>query len=168
MTIRLFGRDYFALIKDKSFGPLKTQWIQIMGVDLPNDRQYVIDELKRVKKELSSKKTNIMLQLGITNEMISFENVMHRSEEFTDDMKHMRLNLQKFLCKHYKFMVAFRENMPMSDILIDLSKSDEQLLEEMSGGSRQRIKKAIGKQIEFGMAAPDQYELFYAKWKETS
>jgi hypothetical protein len=139
-----------------------------MGVQLPNDRQYVIDEIKRIKKELSSKKTNIMLQLGIVNEMISFENVSHRSEEFTEDMKHMRLNLQKFLCKNYALKVAFRENMPMSDIIIDVSKPDEQLLQEMNSGSRQRIKKAVGKQIEFGMAAPDQYELFYAKWKETS
>ena len=168
MTVNIFGKDYFAIIKPKKIGPIKAQWIQIMGVELPTDREYVIAEIKRVKKELSKKQTNILLQLGIVNEMISFENVSHRSDDFQLDMKHMRLNLQNFLQKHYKFKVAFRENMPMSDIIIDVSKPDDQLLQEMNSGSRQRIKKAIGKEIEFGMAAPDQYDLFYQKWKETS
>ena len=57
-----------------------------MGVELPNDKEYVQRELLRVKKELSTKRTNIMLQLGIINEMISFENVSHRSESFQGDM----------------------------------------------------------------------------------
>lgn len=168
MTIRLFGKEYFALIKDKKFWPIKSQWIQVMGVELPSDKDYVKQELLRVKKELSKKNTNIMLQLGIINEMISFENVSHRSESFSDDMKHMRINLQKFICKHYKLKVAFRENMPNSNIIIDLSKPDETLLMEMNASARQRIRKAFGKKIEFGMAPPDQYKSFYDKWLETS
>lgn len=168
MTITIFGKEYFALIKDKKFWPIKSQWIQIMGVELPSDKEYVKQELLRVKKELSTKRTNIMLQLGIINEMISFENVSHRSESFQDDMKHMRLNLQKFICKNYKLKVAFRENMPMSDIIIDLSKTDEQLLKEMNSWAQSRIKKALKKEIEFGMAGPDQYKLFYDKRVETS
>lgn len=83
-------------------------------------------------------------------------------------MGQMRLNLQDFLCTTYGLKVAFRENMPNSDIIIDLSKTDEQLLNEMNSGSRQRIRKAMSKQIEFGMASPDQYPLFYKKRVETS
>jgi lipid II:glycine glycyltransferase (peptidoglycan interpeptide bridge formation enzyme) len=109
-----------------------------------------------------------MLQLGVINEMISFENVSHRSETFASDMRQMRLNVQKFMRKHYGLKVAFRENMPSSDIIIDISKTDEQLLNEMNSGSKSRIKKALGKEIEFGMAAPDQYTLFYDKRVETS
>ena len=168
MTINIFGKDHFALIKPKSFWPIKAQWIQIMWVQLPNDKDYVKQELLRVKKELSKTGNNIMLQLGIVNEMISFENVSHRSESFQDDMKHMRLNLQKFICKHYGLKVAFRENMPSSDIILDISKTDEQLLNEMNSGSKSRIKKALKQEIEFGMAWPDQYKLFYDKRVETS
>ncbi len=109
-----------------------------------------------------------MLQLGIINEMIRFENVSHRSEGFADDMKQMRLNVQKFMRTYYWLKVAFRENMPMSDIIIDLSKSDELLLKEMNSWAQSRIKKALKKEIEFGMAAPDQYPLFYEKRVETS
>lgn len=167
MTINLFGKEYFALIKDKKIWPIRSQWVQILWVELPSNKDYVKQELQRVQKELR-RSGNIMLQLGIVNEMISFENVSHRSESFQDDMKHMRTNLQKFICQHYKLKVAFRENMPMSDIIIDLSKSDQQLLEEMNSGAKSRIKKALKKEIEFGMAAPDQYTLFYEKRVETS
>ena len=106
--------------------------------------------------------------MGIINEIISFENVSHRSNEFKEDMKQMRLNLQKFLCTQYGVKVAFRENMPNSDIIIDISKTDEQLLADMNSGSRQRIKKALKKEIGFSMASPDEYELFYQKRVETS
>lgn len=83
-------------------------------------------------------------------------------------MRQMRINLQEYLCTHYGLQVAFRENMPNSDIIIDVSKTDEQLIDEMNSGSRQRIRKAMSKQIEFGMASPDQYPLFYKKRVETS
>jgi hypothetical protein len=62
-TVRLFGKDYFAIRKPKKFGPIKADRIQIMGVELPTDRDYVLGELKRVKKELSKQGRHIMLQL---------------------------------------------------------------------------------------------------------
>lgn len=165
-TVTLFGKQYFGTIKTKRFGPFKLQRYQIMGVELPSDQAYVQTELAQLKKNFKGK--GIFFQLGLVNEIISFENVSHRSEEFTQDMAQMRINLQDFLCTTYGFTVAFRENMPNSDIIIDLSKTDEQLLNEMNSGSRQRIRKAMSKQIEFGMASPDQYPLFYKKWVETS
>jgi uncharacterized protein YcgL (UPF0745 family) len=62
-TVKLFGKDYFAIRKTKNFGPIKADRIQIMGVELPTDREYVTTELKRVKKELSKQGRHIMLQL---------------------------------------------------------------------------------------------------------
>lgn len=165
-TITLFGKEYFGTIKTKKFGPIRLQRYQVMGVELPNDQEYVRQELAQLKKNFKGK--GMFFQLGCINEIISFENVSHRSEEFTQDMGQMRLNLQDFLCTTYGLKVAFRENMPNSDIIIDLSKTDEQLLNEMNSGSRQRIRKAMSKQIEFGMASPDQYPLFYKKRVETS
>jgi len=165
-TVKLFGKEYFWSIKEKKIWPLITRRYQIMGVELPNDPEYVKKELAHLTQ--SFKKKWIFFQLGIVNEIISFENVSHRSEEFKDDMKYMREHLQKFLCKQYNLRVAFRENMPNSDIIIDVSKTDQQLLEEMNSGSKQRIKKALKKEIGFSMATPDEYELFYKKRVETS
>jgi lipid II:glycine glycyltransferase (peptidoglycan interpeptide bridge formation enzyme) len=52
--------------------------------------------------------------------------------------------------------------------LIDLNKTDDELIQEMNSGCKDRIKKAVKKWIEFGIASPDQYKLFYDKWVETS
>jgi lipid II:glycine glycyltransferase (peptidoglycan interpeptide bridge formation enzyme) len=42
------------------------------------------------------------------------------------------------------------------------------LMKEMNSGCKERIKKAIKKWIEFGIATPDQYDIFYDKWIEVS
>jgi len=167
-TVDLFGKEYFGTIKTKKIWPIKTQRYQVMWVVLPDDKEFVCKEIKKLKHKFSDKKTNIFFQLWLINEIISFENVSHRSESFKDDMKQMRLNIRHYLCHTYHLKNSFRENMPQSNILIDLSKTDEQLMDEMNSGCKDRIKKAIKKWIEFGMATPDQYKLFYDKWIETS
>jgi hypothetical protein len=39
--------------------------------------------------------------------------------------------------------------MPQSDIIYDVTQSDEQLMKEMNSGCKERVKKAIKNQIEF-------------------
>ena len=80
----------------------------------------------------------------------------------------MRLKLQEILCADYGFKIAFRENMPNSDITADVSKTDEQLFAEMNSGAKSRIKKAMKSNIAFTVATPDQYKSFYDKRLETS
>jgi len=58
--------------------------------------------------------------------------------------------------------------MPQANIVYDITKSDEDLIKEMNSGCKERVKKAIKKGIEFGVASPDQYDLFYQKWVELS
>lgn len=135
-----------------------------MGVELPDDSVYVMEEIQRLKKELGVDWKNIFLQLGVVNEMVSFENVSHRSQTFKDDMKQMRLNIRKYLCDLYDLKVSFRENMPQSNIVYDITKSDEQLMKEMNSGCKERVKKAIKNNIIFSVATPDQYEDFFHQW----
>ena len=124
---------------------MKAQRYQIMGVELPDDLTYVREELARLKAIYSKKSGNILFQLGLLNEIISFENVGHRTPEFIQDMKQMRMNIRKFICDSYKLNVAFRENMPQANIVYDTTKSDEQLMAEMNSGCKERVKKAIKK-----------------------
>ncbi|MFA5747969.1 MAG: peptidoglycan bridge formation glycyltransferase FemA/FemB family protein [Candidatus Absconditabacterales bacterium] len=166
--INLFGKDYFGIVKPKKIGPFTLNRYQVMGVEIPKDQFYVRKEIKRIKKEFGTSKLNVFFQLGLVNEMISFDNVSHRSDSFKDDMKQMRLNLREYICKNFNLENSFRENMPQSDILIDLNKTDDELIQEMNSGCKDRIKKAVKKGIEFGIASPDQYKLFYDKWVETS
>jgi lipid II:glycine glycyltransferase (peptidoglycan interpeptide bridge formation enzyme) len=103
------------------------------------------------------------IQLGIINEITSFENMSHRSGEFNDDVKKQRLTIQKQLFDDYGLQVAFRENMPQSNIIYDVSKTDEELIAEMNSGCKERIKKAMKKNISFRIARPDEYDVFYQK-----
>lgn len=47
----------------------------------------------------------------------------------------------------YGLQLSWRENMPQSNIVYDVQKTDQQLLSEMNSGCRDRIKKAIKKDL---------------------
>lgn len=60
-----------------------------MGVELPNDQEYVQQEVANLKKKFRGK--GIFFQLGITNKIVHFENSMKRCAEFDQDMHDFRL-----------------------------------------------------------------------------
>ncbi|MCF7834927.1 peptidoglycan bridge formation glycyltransferase FemA/FemB family protein [Candidatus Gracilibacteria bacterium] len=166
-VIKLFEKEYFGLIKTKRIGPFKLNWYQIMGVELPDNEEFVLHELDKIRKKYSKNKRNILFQLGFINEIIRFENVGRRSDDFKSDMRSIRLNIRELINTKFNLNVSFRENMPQSNIVYDVTKKDEQLLAEMNSGCKERVKKAIKKGIYFGIASPDWYDIFYNKWLET-
>lgn len=58
--------------------------------------------------------------------------------------------------------------MPLATVVIDTSKDDEVLLQEMNSGAKNHVRKAINKQIEFHIADPKDYENFYEQWHKVS
>lgn len=58
--------------------------------------------------------------------------------------------------------------MPLATVVIDTSKDDEVLLQEMNSGAKNHVRKAINKQIEFHIADPKEYENFYEQWHKVS
>ncbi len=139
-----------------------------MWVVLPTDKEYVRSELQKLQEKYKKEKWVIFVQLCLLNEIIRFENVWVRSDSFLNDMKEMRLQVRQQMKDLYWLETAFRENMPQANIVYDITKSDEDLIKEMNSGCKERVKKAIKKGIEFGVASPDQYDLFYQKWVELS
>lgn len=166
VTVKLFGKEYFGSIKEKKIWPFTTRRYQIMGVELPDDKEYVQKELSALKKKFSKK--CFFFQLGIINEMISFENSMQRCEGFKEDMKEVRLGLQKCLYSDYGLRTAFRENMPTAWIVYDTTKSDEELLKDMNESCRKRTKKAISWGMEYRILDKESHEEFFAKRQKTA
>lgn len=166
--VDLFGKKYFWLVHEKNIWPIKLKWLQIMWVELPSDKKYVKAELQRLKEKYINEKWLIFIQLCFLNEIIRFENCGQRDEKFVDDMRTMRLNLRQEITNDFGLEVAFRENMPQANIIYDITKSDEELMKDMNSGCKERIKKAIKKWVDFGIATPDQYDLFYEKRIEVS
>jgi len=165
-TVELFGKEYFWSIKEKKIWPFTTQRYQIMGVELPDDTVYVQKELAKLRKKFRGKW--IFFQLGIINEIVSFENSMKRCQEFDEDMKYFRLWLQDILYKNYSIIPAFRENMTTAAIIYDVTKSDEELLKDMNESCRKRVKKAISWGMEYRIIDKDQYAEFFVKWQKTA
>lgn len=166
--VDLFGKKYFWLVHEKKFWLIQLKRLQIMWVELPNDKKYVKSELERLKKKYEKEKWIMFIQLCFINEIIRFENCGQRTENFVNDMRTMRLNLRQEITNDFWLQVAFRENMPQANIIYDITKSDEELMKEMNSWCKERVKKAIKKWVDFGIATPDQYDLFYEKWKEVS
>ncbi len=159
--IKLFGKLHKGIIKEMKLGPLKFKWFQVLGVVLPDDIEYVKKEVARIQKEYGDKFGCIMFQRWIINPMVQFENVSHRSKQFKEDMRNMRLNLRRWLTTATKMKLSIRENMPQANIVYEISKSDEQLLNEMNSGCKERVKKSIKKWATFRVASVDEYDQYY-------
>lgn len=166
--IKLFGEEYFWLIKQKKVWPLSLQRYQIMGVEFPSDHDYIRSELSRIKKQYGKKRGNISFQFWLINEIISFENCWMRESDFIGDIRQMRLNIRDKITMEYDLTLAFRENMPQSNIIYFIDKSDEELMEEMNSGAKQKVKHGFKKNVDFQIASPDQYEEFYQKWSKVA
>lgn len=165
-TVEIFGKEYFGTIKEKKIWPFTTRRYQVMGVELPSDKEYVTKELTKLREKF--KRKWIFFQLGIINEIITFQNSANKCEEFREDIKEIRLGLQKYLHSNYDIKTAFRENMPTAAIIYDTTKYDEELLKDMNESCRKRIKKAIAGWMEYRSIEKKEYELFFAKRKKTA
>lgn len=165
-TVELFGKEYFGTIKEKKIWPFTTRRYQIMGIQLPEDKEYVKKELANLRKKF--RKKWFFFQLGIINEIISFENSAQKSDEFKKDMNEFRIWLQKILQLEYKVSPAFRENMPTAGITYATDKSDEELFKDMNESCRKRTKKAISGWMQYRIVDKDQYEIFFAKRQKTA
>lgn len=163
-TIRLFDTDYVATVKEKKLWPLSIRWIQVLWIEFPNNQEYIKQEIATLKRSLSKQFGTVFLQLGIINELIQFDNYQKQDEWFAQQIKKQRLTIQQRLASDYGLVPSRRENMPLSNIVYAVQKSDDQLLSEMNKWCRERVKKGIKKDIGFRLAREDEYEFFYNKW----
>ena len=137
-----------------------------MGIELPDDKEYVQKELAKLRKNFRGK--CFFFQWGIINDIITFENSRHKCDEFKEDMKAFRLGLQNLLQLDYSITPAFRENMPTAGIIYDTTKSDDELLKDMNESCRKRIKKSIAGGMEYHIVDKKDYEIFFAKRQKTA
>ena len=163
LIIHLFGKEYFCLVKSKKIWPLKLSRFQIMGVELPSDEEFVKQELARVRETYRANRGNISFQFWFINEIISFENVGMRESNQIQDIKQMRLNLRQRIIETYDLKLSFRENMPQSNILYFIDKTDEELLADMNSWAKEKVKNWFNKKVDFEIAKPEQYEEFYER-----
>ncbi len=167
--VNLFWKDYFYLVKEKKVLWFTLREFQIMWLEIPEDNWNLVRrELKKLKKQYWKSRWNIFFQLGIVNEITSFDNAWAREQNIVGKVKSMRMNVRKMIKKETWLRVSFKENMPQTTIMINLKKSDQELLKEMNNGCADRVKKAIKKGVLVREWTLDDYETFFEKWQITA
>ena len=166
-SITLFDQEYRGITKEKKIWPLSTSWFQVLGVELPsNNIDRVREEVAKVYHDYHTSWRNIFMQWWITNEIIRFYNVAHRSPSFAPGMQQTRQRIERWLQEETGLVPSFRENMPLANIIIDISKDDTALLKEMNSWCKDRVRKAIHHDITFRSADPSEYDHFYDEWSK--
>ncbi len=166
--VHLFWKDYFWLIKKKYIWPIKIQRFQVMWVEFPDDIKLIHSELDYVKKKYWNKFWNICFQFGLNNTIIRFFNNEKKTEWFEEWIKNMRLELREQIYKEFWLRTAFRENMPESNIVYELDKTNEEILAWFNDWARQKVRKWISHWVEFWVANFNEHSAFYNKWCEVS
>ncbi|HMT01102.1 MAG TPA: peptidoglycan bridge formation glycyltransferase FemA/FemB family protein [Candidatus Absconditabacterales bacterium] len=167
----LLGKNYRGVIKEQKRGPFVFKWFQILGVEFGADLgnlKKLRQELTELKKKLASDRKCLFLQLGIIDPIATFPSEQIKEEQFSETIKKLRCEVEKNITQKLHFLVAFRENLPPSTIVLDLSKSIEQLEAGMNQSCRQRVRKASKHNLFFSIAQKDERDIFYDKWKEIS
>ncbi len=165
-TVKLFGKSYTGIIKEKRIGPWTLRWYQIMGIQLPSDSKSIAKEIEHIKRTYKDKA--ICVQLGVINEIVDFENDIDLCKDFVDDVFTIRQDMYHLFCQQYGLHPAFRENMPSAAILYDVQQSDDELLAHMNESCRKRVKKAIGMGMQMRMITPDEYTKFFEQRQQTA
>lgn len=167
--VNLFWKDYFYLIKEKKFWPFSFREFQIMWLVLPDDNwEAVRRELRKLKKTYGKKWGNIFFQLWIVNEITSFDNAWAREQNIVWKVRSMRMATRALIQRETPLKVSFKENMPQTTIMINLKKTDQELLKEMNNGCADRVKKAIKKGVTVREWNLNDYEIFFDKWQITA
>ncbi len=157
-------RKYRWIKKTKKIWKIQISWYQIMWIDVSSF--YLLKkDIKKIKKKYKWI-FNIMFQLWITNEVITFDN-KKQSDEFILKVKNKRLYEEK---KYKKIWLkkSFKENMPLSNIFYDLNISGENLQKNMTSHARRYIRKWEKSWLEFSSIKKIELDIFYKKWKNIS
>lgn len=81
-------------------------------------------------------------------------------------MQQTRQRIEQWLRDETGLVPSFRENMPLANVIIDVSKDDNALLKEMNSGCKDRVRKAIHNDITFRTADRSEYDHFYDEWSK--
>ena len=162
---QIFGQRTFYLIKEKKIWPFTFKEFQAIGIKMPENFWKVTEELNNLKGKFWSQRGNIFFQLGFINEISHFDNKHLKDKDFPEKIKEMREDTLNKITKETNLKLAFKENMPQTTIIINLKKTDEELLNEMQNGSAEKIKKAIKKGIKIREWTAKDQETFFQKRK---
>ncbi len=165
--IKLLDKEYFGTIKAKKIWPITLKRYQILGFDLPKEPKKAKELLEKIKSEFKKDRTDIFFQLWITTPIKTFD-VKDINPELSKSMRDARISQRHWMKERFHLSHSFRENLPESGIIYDLSKSWEELLKDMNKSSNLRTKKWLKNNIVFREIQKSEFDKFWNKRQETA
>jgi hypothetical protein len=162
--------SYWAIIKHKKIWPrtlkrYQIQWVQRWNLLWKTD---ILSTIQQATQALCTSRSDFFVQFASIDIISSFDVKQIKFDDFCESMKALREQATQEFMKNSGTVCAVRENMPSTTIVINLWSWDEQLLEWMWQGCRQQIKKAISKEVSFGIAQEHERDVFYKLWSDVS
>lgn len=154
--IILFWKKYWGIRKTHKKFWLKLSWFQVLWVKIPKDitKEQISYELDILKKKYKTR-NNLFFQIWFINIL---------EEHFYESRK----DIQKEFLEEYNLYPTIKENMPEATVIIDLSKTEEELYKSFSKSAKRNVSKAIKNNLYFKIADTKEIEDFYNLWYETS
>lgn len=171
--INLFWSKYFWTIKTKKRFWFTAHWYQVMWIEswFPSEHSFssLKDSLYNIGRDYWNDFWNIMFQFWFVDELQRFPVSNLKSDEFINTIKHQRETNNDYMNRTFGLCTSFRENMPLSTIIFDLSLWYDNLFQSMSKSARAHINKWNTRNLVFTLARNNQErDEFYQIWHETS
>ena len=152
----LFGKKYWGVKKTHKKFWFSFNWFQILWITIPENISVELfkKELSNIKKDFA-KFNNIFFQLWFINKL---------NEPFFENRKNIELDFET----NYWLHPSIKENMPCATVIVDLTKSEEDLLKNFSKSAKRNIKKAEKEELYFTIADEKDIDKFYNLWEKTA
>jgi len=160
-TTTLLGKTHFGVIREKKLGPRKFVWYQILGVQIGHQHEQFKKDIEEIKKTFLTKKEDVFFQLGVIDPFDGFPCKANKNEAVMKAIRIKRRITQDEMHDFFDLEVGFKENLPNSTIMIDLTKTEETLWGDVTSNCKQAIKKAQKNNLTMMRATPEERDLFY-------
>ena len=150
-----FWKKYWGIIKQHKKFWINFQRAQILWIRIPSEvtLEEVFKEFSKVKKKFSSF-SDIFFQFWIINQLV---------EPYSENRK---IKEKEF--KKYNLFPSIKENMPLATVVIDITKSEDEIYSKFSKTAKRYVNKAFKSWCYFTIASDEDIEKFYDIWYDVA
>ena len=168
--IQILWHNYQYIVKCKSVLWVTLNRYQILWLELSvqylTDPQAFRDEVMRVCRGEFASGGDCFVQLWLINQLGITDTSMTKSDEYHTHRDTVRRQQGSGIMRlgGYEWLV---ENMPAATIIIDLSKSEDELWSDLSRSTRTHVSKARTSWLMVDIASLSDRDDYYQMWEDT-
>jgi hypothetical protein len=168
--IQILGKEYQYIVKCKSALWVMLNWYQVLWLELPveylSDPKLFSEEVMRVCRQEFSRHSDCFVQLWLINQLGITDISIAKLNDYNSHRDSVRRQQGSGIMRlgGYEWLV---ENMPSATIIVDLSKSEDELWSDLSRGTRNNVNRARKSWLSIGIADAQERDVYYDMWANT-